>query len=77
MAWYLVAGLGGMVIGLILGVLIDRDTVNKYFNKIRKVKVKGNDNTVSDLVNIDLRELKKKQREEKRILRRSRNTGEG
>jgi len=77
MAWYLVAGLGGMVIGLILGVLIDRDTVNKYFNKIRKVKVKGDDNTVSDLVNIDLRELKKKQREEKRILRRSRNTGEG
>ena len=77
MAWYLVAGLGGMVIGLILGVLIDRDTVNKYFNKIRKVKVKGDDNTVSDLVNIDLRELKKKQREEKRLLRRSRNTGEG
>ena len=77
MAWYLVCGLGGMVIGLILGVLIDRDTVNKYFNKIRKVKVKGNDNTVSDLVNIDLRELKKKQREEKRLLRRSRNTGEG
>ena len=77
MAWYLVVGLGGMVIGLILGVLIDRDTVNKYFNKIRKVKVKGDDNTVSDLVNIDLRELKKKQREEKRILRRSRNTSEG
>ena len=77
MAWYLVAGLGGMIIGFVLGVLIDRDTVNKYYNKIRKVKVKGDDNTVSDLVNIDLRELKKKQREEKRILRRSRNTGEG
>ena len=76
MAWYLVAGLGGMVIGLILGVLIDRDTVNKYFNKIRKVKVKGNDNTVSDLVNIDLRELKKKQREEKRLLRRSKKFSE-
>jgi len=77
MAWYLVCGLGGMIIGFVLGVLIDRDTVNKYYNKIRKVKVKGDDNTVSDLVNIDLRELKKKQREEKRILRRSRNTGEG
>ena len=77
MAWYLVCGLGGMIIGFVLGVLIDRDTVNKYYNKIRKVKVKGDDNTVSDLVNIDLRELKKKQREEKRILRRSRNTSEG
>ena len=77
MAWYLVAFLGGMVIGVIVGVLIDRDTVNKYYNKIRKVKVKGDDNTVSDLVNVDLGELRKKQRKEKRLLRRSKRSGTG
>jgi len=76
MTWF-VGMLIGIIIGLIGGVLIDRDTVNKYYNKIRKVKVKGDDNTVSDLVNVDLGELRKKQRKEKRLLRRSKRSGTG
>ena len=67
MAWYLVVGLGGVIIGLILGVLIDRDTVNKYYNKIRKVKVKGDDNTVTDLLDVT---IKKESRKNKRQIRR-------
>ena len=67
MAWYLVVGLGGIIIGLIGGVLIDRDTVNKYYNKIRKVKVKGDDNTVTDLVDVN---IKKESRKSRRQIRR-------
>ena len=67
MAWYLVVGLGGIIVGLIGGVLIDRDTVNKYYNKIRKVKVKGDDNTVTDLVDVT---IKKESRKSKRQIRR-------
>ena len=69
MAWYLVAFLIGIIIGLIGGVLIDRDTVNKYYNKIRKVKVKGDDNTVTDLVTIK-KELRQRKRQIKRDNRR-------
>ena len=76
MTW-LIGMLIGVIVGLIGGVLIDRDTVNKYYNKIRKVKVKGDDNTVTDLVNVDLGELRKKQREEKRFLRRSKGSDTG
>ena len=76
MSWF-VGMLIGIIIGLIGGVIIDRDTVNKYYNKIRKVKVKGDDNTVSDLVNVDLGELQKKQRKEKRLLRRSKRSDTG
>ena len=67
MAWYLVVGLGGIIIGLIGGVLVDRDTVNKYYNKIRKVKVKGDDNTVTDLVDVT---IKKESRKSRRQIRR-------
>ena len=67
MAWYLVVGLGGIIVGLIGGVLIDIDTVNKYYNKIRKVKVKGDDNTVTDLVDVT---IKKESRKNKRQIRR-------
>ena len=67
MAWYLVVGLAGIIAGLICGVLIDRDTVNKYYNKIRKVKVKGDDNTVTDLVDVT---IKKESRKNKRQIRR-------
>ena len=67
MAWYLVVGLGGIIIGLIGGVLLDRDTVNKYYNKIRKVKVKGDDNTVTDLLDVN---IKKESRKSRRQIRR-------
>ena len=67
MAWYLVVGLAGVIVGLIGGVLIDRDTVNKYYNKIRKVKVKGDDNTVTDLVDVT---IKKESRKSRRQIRR-------
>jgi len=65
MAWYLVAFLCGMVIGVIIGVWVDKDIVNKYYNKIRKVKVKGDDNTVTDLVTIK-KELRQRKRQIKR-----------
>jgi len=70
MAWYGFLLLG-IIIGLVGGVLIDRDTVNKYYNKIRKVKIK-NSQDVSDVVTIkqELKEAKKKKREIKREDRR-------
>ena len=71
MAWYLVVGLAGIIIGLIGGVLIDRDTVNKYYNKVRKVKVKGDDNTVTDLVDVTItKESRKSRRQIRRENRR-------
>ena len=77
MAWYLVVGLGGIIIGLIGGVLIDRDTVNKYYNKIRKVKVKGDDNTVTDLVDVTItKESRKRKRQIRRENRRKLNSNE-
>lgn len=69
MAWYLVAFLGGMVIGVIIGVWVDKDIVNKYYNKIRKVKVKGDDNTVTDLINVK-KEIKQRRRDIRRENRR-------
>ena len=57
----------GIIIGLIGGVLIDRDTVNKYYNKIRKVKVKGDDNTVTDLLDVV---ITKESRKSRRQIRR-------
>ena len=71
MAWYGIFLLG-VVAGLILGVLIDRDTVNKYYNKIRKVKIK-NSQDVSDVVNIktQIKESRKKLRSERRAQRRA------
>ena len=66
MTW-LIGMLIGIIIGLIGGVLIDRDTVNKYYNKIRKVKVKGDDNTVTDLVDVT---IKKESRKSRRQIRR-------
>ena len=71
MAWYLVVGLAGIIVGLIGGVLIDRDTVNKYYNKIRKVKVKGDDNTVTDLLDVAItKESRKSRRQIRRDSRR-------
>ena len=64
---FLLGMLTGIIIGLIGGVLIDRDTVNKYYNKIRKVKVKGDDNTVTDLVDVN---IKKESRKSRRQIRR-------
>ena len=70
MTW-LIGMLIGIIIGLIGGVLIDRDTVNKYYNKIRKVKVKGDDNTVTDLVDVAItKESRKTRRQIRRENRR-------
>ena len=71
MTW-LVWLLAGFSAGIIVGVLIDRDTVNKYYNKIRKVKVKNSEN-VSDVVSIkqEIKEAKKKKRLLRRDKRRS------
>jgi hypothetical protein len=70
MTW-LVWLLTGVIIGFIGGVLIDRDTVNKYL--IRKIKVKG-DGNVTD---IDLKDLRKNQRDERRRLRKERRKAKG
>ena len=70
MTW-LIGMLIGIIIGLIGGVLIDRDTVNKYYNKIRKVKVKGDDNTVTDLLDVAItKESRKSRRQIRRENRR-------
>ena len=70
MAWYGFFLLG-IVAGLILGVLIDRDTVNKYYNKIRKVKIKKSPG-VSDVIDINtnISMTKKELRQRKRQIRR-------
>jgi hypothetical protein len=74
MTWlvWILAGFSG---GIIVGVLIDRDTVNKYYNKIRKVKVKNSEN-VSDVVSIkqEIKESRKKLRSERRAQRRSKDS---
>ncbi len=63
MAWYGFYLLG-VITGLVGGVLIDRDTVNKYANKIRKVKIK-NSHDISDVIDIktEIKEAKQKKRQ--------------
>lgn len=70
MTWF-TGMLIGIIIGLIGGVLIDRDTVNKYANKIRKVKIK-NSQDISDVIDIktEIKEAKKKKRQIRRENRR-------
>ena len=76
MAWYGFFLLG-VIIGLILGVLIDRDTVNKYANKIRKVKIKKS-HDISDVIDIntEIKEAKQKKRQIRRKNRRKLNSNE-
>jgi cell division septal protein FtsQ len=61
----------GIIVGFVGGVVIDRDTVNKYL--IRKIKVKG-DGNVTD---IDLKDLRKNQREERKRLRKEKRQAKG
>ena len=63
MAWYLVAFLGGTVIGVIIGVWIDKDTVQKF----GRIKIKGRSHNVTDLLDIT---TKKESRQSKRQIRR-------
>jgi len=63
MTWFLL----GVIAGIIIGVLIDRDTVYKTVQKIAKIKVKKSSN-VSDL--IDIAPTKKELRQRKREIRR-------
>lgn len=70
--------LAGFSAGLIVGVLIDRDTVNNYMNKIRRVKFKGKGQIISDGIDMTVEELKenlkktrKEERRKKRAQRRS------
>lgn len=73
MTWltWLLTGFSG---GIIVGVLIDRDTVNKYYNKIRKVKTRGRGNIVDVSIDDLKKELKltrKERRQKRRAERRS------
>jgi len=70
---WLIFLLSGIIIGIIVGVLIDRDTVNKYFNRIRKVKIKNSEN-VSDIITIkqELKQARKNKRLERRERRKAR-----
>ena len=63
MTWYLL----GVITGIIICVLIDRDTVYKTVQKFAKIKVKKSSN-VSDL--IDIAPTKKELRQRKRQIRR-------
>lgn len=69
MAWYLVAFLGGMVAGLIVGVFIDKD----YVTKIAHMKVKGRGNIVSDnQLTISPKERREQRRAEREARRKAR-----
>ena len=70
MSWYGFFLLG-IIIGIITGVLIDRDTINKYANKIRKIKIKDSRN-ISDVIDIktQIKEARKKKRQIRRENRR-------
>ena len=73
LALYFVAGLLGMVGGIILGVVIDKDTVVK----IGRFKIKGEGHTVSDVIDVNLKEFKKNQRAERKRLRRLKKQNKG
>ena len=64
--WYL----AGTITGLIGGVLIDKDTVIKYI--VRKIKIKKSPG-VSDVVDIEIKDLREKKRELRRERRQTRN----
>ena len=75
MTW-LIWLLSGIIIGLVGGVIIDRDTVIKYI--VRKIKIKKSSG-ISDIITIgdlkeEIRKTRKQKRQERRDLRRS---GEG
>ena len=63
---WLIFLLTGIILGFIGGVIIDRDTVNKYYNKFRKVKVKN-----GSTANITIDQLKGELKEKRREMRRS------
>ena len=70
MTWFLL----GVIVGIIIGVLIDRDTVYKYANKIRKVKIKKS-HDISDVIDInqkidDISLSRKELKQRKRQIRR-------
>ena len=56
--------LAGMVLGVIIGVRIDADTIYK----IARIKIKGRGNVVTDLV--DVTNPKKESRQSRRQIRR-------
>jgi len=56
--------LAGMVLGVIIGVRIDADTIYK----IARIKIKGRGHTVTDLV--DVTNPKKESRQSRRQIRR-------
>ncbi len=70
MIWYLL----GVITGIIIGVLIDRDTVYKTVQKFAKIKVKKSSN-ISDLIDAnqkldDISLSKKESRQRKRQIKR-------
>ena len=70
MTWFLL----GVITGIIIGVLIDRDTVYKTVQKFAKIKIKKSSN-ISDLIDVnkklgDISLSKKESRQRKRQIRR-------
>ena len=70
MTWYLL----GVITGIIIGVLIDRDTVYKTVQKFAKIKVKKSSN-ISDIIDAsqkldDISLSEKELRQRKRQIRR-------
>ena len=63
MTWFLL----GLSLGIVIGVLIDRDTVYRTVQKFGKIKVKKSSN-ISDL--LDVSATKKELRQRKRQIRR-------
>ena len=74
MTWYLL----GVITGIIIGVLIDRDTVYKTVQKFAKIKVKKSSN-ISDIIDasqklddISLSKKELRQRKRQTFLRKKR-----
>ena len=63
MTWFLL----GVITGIIIGVLIDRDTVYKTVQKFGRIKIKKSGD-ITDL--IDIAPTKKELRQRKREIRR-------
>ena len=63
MTWFLL----GVITGIIIGVLIDRDTVYKTVQKFGRIKIKKSGD-ITDL--IDIAPTKKELRQRKREMRR-------
>ncbi len=80
MIWYLL----GVITGIIIGVLIDRDTVYKTVQKFAKIKVKKSSNITDiidasqklDDISLSKKELRQRKRQKRRENRSKLNSNE-